>query len=226
MIGPWPEIVRKAKNGEIDGLLISGEPLARSIGLRTTNPIARAKLTVFARTNAPFEIKSLKDLAGKRVSIKKGVYMIDQALEPYLDEIEVIEASSTLEMLTLVLEGKADVAFRLHIDDYLIKQHLLFGIEPVYFDHEHITKSPASIRAEWPEFISIMNKALTRLGRARLNEINEKWITVEKEASPLVLTSEEKAWLSILSSGSTTNSTGRRSISTKMVSQKAFQSIT
>jgi signal transduction histidine kinase/CheY-like chemotaxis protein len=191
-VGSWPEIIKKVRDGEIDGFLVSGEPLARSIGQLTTNHISTGKPTIFARKNAPFEINSLKDLAGKRISVLKKVYVVEQILKPYKDEIEVIEAASALEMLTLVLEGKADVAFGLHHNNFLINQHALHGIKPVFYDHEHHTRATASIRAEWPEFVSIMNKALDTVGRIRINEISQKWITSERI---LVLAAEDKAWL-------------------------------
>ena len=175
-IGPWAKIINEIKGGRIDGFLLSAEALAKSVGLLTTKYIWTAMPTVFARTDAPFRVNSLKDLTGKKVATLKGVYMVDQALKPHRDQIELIETDSALKMLTLVFEGKADAAVGLQLHNYLINKHMLVGIEPVFFSHKHRQEIPASIRAEWPEFIGIMNKAMDKLGRTRINEIIQRWI--------------------------------------------------
>ncbi len=194
-IDAWPSTIEKAKQGKIDGLLASVPALARSIGLSHSKIFVRGTPAVFARTDAPFEINSEQDLIGKRVVVLKGIYIVEQALAPYKEKIEILEADTAHEMLTLVLSGKADVAFGLSYHNYLIGKQMLVGIEPVYFSKQYSADAVASIRSEWPEFISIMNKGLDTIGQARLNTIANRWTNVEdKKTTQLVLTKEEKAW--------------------------------
>lgn len=196
-INPWFETVAKVKKGELDGLLLSVPALAESIGLNTTQPISEATPTIYAKIDAPFEINAVEDLIGKKVAVLKGVFMIEQALAPYKDKVEIIQTNSALEMLGLVLAGKVDVAFGLNYENYLIGKRTLVGIEAVYFASDLGANAVSSIRKDWPEFISIINKGINAMGPARLNAIANKWtLAGQKRAPSLVnLTLEEKAWL-------------------------------
>jgi ABC-type amino acid transport substrate-binding protein/signal transduction histidine kinase/ActR/RegA family two-component response regulator len=193
-IGEWPSIIQSASVGEIDGLLVSALSLAESIGLIHTDRLTVGTPTVFAKNDAPFEITSVQDLEDKKISVLKGLYMVQQAIEPYKDAIEVIETESALEMMKMVYEGKVDAAFGLSYHNFLIGKHSLVGIGPVYFSSKSSADGVASVRTEWPEFVSIINKGLDSIGRAGLGEISDKWTRI-KAAPQLLLTAEEKAWL-------------------------------
>jgi len=196
-IDVWSAAIEKAKQGETDGLLVAAPSLAKSMGLLHSKTLAKGTPAIFARTNAPFDINSEKDLLGKRVAILKGVYVVEKALAPYRDKIEIIEVDSAQEMLTLVLKGKADVAFGLSYHNYLIGKQMLVGIEPVYFSEQYPADAVATIRRDWPEFVSIMNKALDAIGQAKLNAIANRWTHIEKARKTLldVLTEKDQAWL-------------------------------
>lgn len=194
-IGSWLEIIEKVKIGEIDGLVASAESLAKAKGLLTTKPITTAHPTIFTRMDAPFKISRLADLHGKRVAVIKGIYMVDQALFPHRDKLELIETDSAMDMLRLILERKADVAVGLHYHNYLINKHMLVGLKAVFIDYEHIQMVPGSIRAEWPEYITLINKAIDRLGRSRINEISQKWIQTEEKLLQIKLSVAEQKWL-------------------------------
>ena len=191
-LDPWSSAIRKAKNGETDGLLVTPSSLAESIGLIPTNYLTVATPTVFVKKDAPFEINSEQDLEGKKISVLKGIYIVQQALQPYKENIEIIETESALEMMKMVYEGKVDAAFGLSYHNYLIGKHMLIGIEPTFFSLQFDTHAVAGIRTEWPEFVTIINKALDVVGEARLNEINRNWSRV---AEKLHLSAEERSWL-------------------------------
>lgn len=196
-IDSWPSTIAKATRGEIDGLLLSAPALAESIGLSTTHFINEGTPTVFAKTDTPFEINAVEDLIGKKVAVLKGVYVVEQALAPHKDEIEIIEAESAIEMMGLVLDGNVDAAFGLNFHNYLIGKRTLVGIEAVHFAHELSVNGVAAVKKEWPEFISIMNKGLDAMGLTRLNAIANRWTQIEKEGATtaVVLTEKEKTWL-------------------------------
>lgn len=192
-INDWPTSIAKAKDGEVDGLLLSAPVLAESIGLSTTQPLSRGTPTIYAKTDAPLEINSIEDLIGKRVAVLKGLYIAEQALVPYKDKIDIIQTETSLESLQLVFSGKADVALGLNYNNYLIGKHTLVGIEAVHFIHDISSDAPASVRKEWPELVSIINKGINALGLARLTAINNQWTKVVVDE--LVVTKEEKTWL-------------------------------
>ncbi|MDH3972949.1 MAG: transporter substrate-binding domain-containing protein [Deltaproteobacteria bacterium] len=196
-IDAWPATIKKAKQGKIDGLLVAAPSLAKSMGFPHSKTLAKGTPAIFARTDTTFNINSEKDLIGKRVAVLKGIYVVEKALAPYKDEIEIIEADSAEEMLTLVLRGKAHVAYGLSYHNYLIGKQMLVGIKPVYFSKQYSADGVATIRRDWPELVSIMNKALDRIGQARLNAIANEWTHIKKKqgTAQLVLSEKEKKWL-------------------------------
>ena len=209
-IDTWPAVIEKAKDGELDGILVSSSVLAKSIGLLHSQRLIKGTHVIFARSDAPFEIHNEKDLIGKRVAVLKGIHVTTQALATYKNQIEVIEADSALEMLKLVLTGRADVAYGLSYHNYLIAKQMLVGIEPIYVSDLLSADGVASIRADWPQLISIINKGLKAMGEARLHAIANRWIQIDmkkplksdvfilselKTIKRIDLTDQEQAWI-------------------------------
>jgi len=193
----WPSTIEKAKLGKISGLLASPPALAKSIDLPFSTAIVKGTPAIFARTDAPFEINNTDDLVGKRIAVHKGIDIIEKTLAKYKDKIEVIETESAQEMMTLVLRGRADIAFGLSYHNYLIGKHFLVDIQPVYFLKQYSAVGVASISSESSELISIMNKALAAIDQAKVNATVQTWTRLkEKEkTAPIVLTAKDKAWL-------------------------------
>lgn len=193
----WPSTIEKATQGKINGLLASPPALAESIGLPYSTAIVKGTPAIFARTDAPFEINSTDDLIGKRIAVHKGIDVIEKTLSQYKDKIEIIETGSAQEMMTLVLRGRADVAFGLSYHNYLIGKHFLVDIEPVYFLKQYSAVGVASISSESSEVVSIINKAFAAIDQAKVNATVNTWTRlIEKtKTTPIVLTAKDKAWL-------------------------------
>lgn len=192
-INEWPTSIEKAKKGEVDGLLVSAPGLAKSIGLSSTQALSRGTPTLYAKSDAPFEINSIKDLVGKKVAVLKGLHVAKQVLAPYKNKVDIVRTKTSLEAFKLLFSGKVDVVFGLNYNNYLIGKHSLVGIKPVHFLSEFSTGASASVRKDWPEFISIMNKGLSAIGQAKLTAISNKWTQIENKKA--ILTQKEKSWL-------------------------------
>ena len=72
-VGPWHETIKKARQGEIDGLLCCVPALAEATGLATTREYIATIPVVFGRRDTPFTINSIDDLKGKRVAYHRAV---------------------------------------------------------------------------------------------------------------------------------------------------------
>ena len=195
--GNWPSTIEKVKQGKINGLLASPPALAESIDLPYSTSIVKGTPAIFARTDAPFEINSIDDLIGKRIAVHKGIDVIEKTLAQYKDKIEIIETGSAQEMMTLVLRGRADIAFGLSYHNYLIGKHFLVDIAPVYFLKQYSAVGVASISSESSEVVSIMNKGLAAIDQAKVNATVNTWTRLKEKVktTPLVLTAKDKAWL-------------------------------
>lgn len=193
----WPSTIEKAKQGKISGLLASPPALAESIDLPFSTAIVKGTPAIFARTDAPFEINSTDDLIGKRIAVHKGIDVIEETLAQFKDKIEIIETSSAQEMMTLVLRGRADIAFGLSYHNYLIGKHFLVDIAPVYFLKQYSAVGVASISSESSEVVSIINKGLAAIDQAKVNATVNTWTQLkeEPENTPIILTAKDKAWL-------------------------------
>lgn len=192
IIDRWSVILDQAARGETDGLLASIPATARNLGFVYSDEILSSTPTVFASKNADFKVHGLDDLSGKKVSVIKGVVLTNQLLEPYRERLEIVETNSSTEMFTLVLEGKVDAAVGLNYQNYFINKYMFFGVEPVCFLDDISLPAVSSIRAELSQFITILNKALRFVGKAKINAMSKKWIQID---SPLLLSSEERLWL-------------------------------
>lgn len=187
----WSSTIRKASDGETDGLLAGVPGLARDSGLTPTKALTRVAPTIYARKDAPFTIESRNDLKGKRIATLKGIHLVNRYLKPIRDSLDVTEVQNGLEMMKMVFEGKVDAAVGFNVHAYFISSHLLLDVKPVHFAHEYQSLFVAGIRSDWPELVSIVNKGLEAIGETRLRAINKKWTGIETRSSQIQFTSEE-----------------------------------
>jgi PAS domain S-box-containing protein len=194
-IRPWPATINLAKQGEIDGLLTCVPALADAIGLSRTREYIPTIPVVFAKSDASFEIANLDDLKGKCVAYLRAVKFVENILAPLGSETTAIPTDSFIDALTLVLEGKADVALGMNFDTYFLNKSVLTGIEPIFIDTSHIISAVTAVRSDWPELVRILNKGLETLGEARINKIIAQWTQPGTSIQTVDLTQAEKAWL-------------------------------
>jgi PAS domain S-box-containing protein len=194
-VGPWHETIKKARQGEIDGLLCCVPALAEATGLATTREYIATIPVVFGRRDTPFTINSIDDLKGKRVAYHRAVKFVENILAPLGNQTTPMAADSFVAALTMVLEGKADVALGMNFDTYILLQSVLTGIEPMFIDTSHVISAVTAVRSDWPELVSILNKGLNALGDAQINKIISTWTQLETSIPKVALTAAEKAWL-------------------------------
>ena len=194
-VGPWHETIKKARQGEIDGLLLCIPALAEASGLSPTREYISSTLVVFGKSDAPFQVNNIDDLKGKRVAYLRAVKFIENILATMGSETIAIAADSFIAALTMVLEGKADVALGINFNTYLLHRSGLTGIEPIFIDPSHTTRVVTAVRSDWPELVGILNKGLDRLGDAHITRIIGTWTQLETRTQKDRLTQAEKNWL-------------------------------
>ena len=175
-IDKWPKVIEKAKKKEIDGITSTAPVLAKALGMPQTKPYYHAYVSAFARKDRAIKINSLEDLEGLTIVHLKAVKLIEHMLKPLRDKCTIIEAGSTLEVLTLIQDGKADVAHRSESRHLFSKKILYSGHQANFLLHEQPVGIGATLRADWPELVGILNKGLDALGENRINNILAKWI--------------------------------------------------
>ena len=180
--GQWKDIVGQAQRQEIDGLAESGVVESRREHFLFTDPYNRVE---YAAATMPekAKIRSLFDLKGKRIAHLKGNVWTKKIIKS-IGDVKIIEAMSEKEAFGFVVEGKADFAL-VPIFQYSALRdiyHQSFVFAHVFSDDEFALKAGYSIRKDWPELVSILNKAMAAIDAGERYALFEKWVPI-KDAS-------------------------------------------
>lgn len=176
----WPEILEKTKNREIDVLTCAAKSPERETYLSFTNPYLSFPMVIISKKQAPF-ISGIKDLHGKKIACIKKNTSNDWLKQ---DKIEFIpyNVNSPLEALEAVSVGLADVYLgNLAASSYLIEKKGLLNLKiaaPTSYGNYELY---FAVRNDWPEMLSILNKALASIKPEEHSQIRQKWIAVRYE---------------------------------------------
>ena len=198
--GPWHDITKQAEQRYLDGLAETGVVEQRRPYFLFTHSYNVFEYAAIALPEQAAAIRSITDLQGKRIAFQKG-NQIAKNIAMSIAEVQLIEASTKEDGYRMVMEGKADAAlFPLHkYGDLRRLYHDSLAIAHIFKDDAYILKTVYSIRNDWPELVSILNKAITAIGKKEKDDLLEKWIPLPRplvDAPPMVkLTPEERAWL-------------------------------
>ena len=172
--GSWADMVKKAKNHEIDGLVTSAPLEAREPYFNFSHVYVSEFMLVLLPFDSALKITELSDLSGKTVAVQKGNEAYSALLKPY-PGIKVVEADSEIESAKMVVEGKADASITGTSSYKIIHGHFLQSIKIGYVATEKPLDLVYSIRKDWPELVTIVNKSLESLPRETLNTIYLRW---------------------------------------------------
>ncbi len=194
-IDKWPKVIEKAKKKEIDGMTATAPVLAKALGMPQTKPYYHTYISAFARKDRAININTPEDLEGLTIVHLKGVKFIESMLKPLRDKCSIIEAGSTLEVFTLIQDGKADVALGFNHDNYLLKKYVIPGVRPIFSFLNNQVAIGATLRDDWPQLVSILNKGIDALGEDKINNILAKWTELPTLIKLSTFTEQEKTWL-------------------------------
>ncbi|MFC1821982.1 transporter substrate-binding domain-containing protein [Thermodesulfobacteriota bacterium] len=188
-----PELLDKAKNKRIDGILNLHPEYADNLGLLKTQSYWPAYPAVFARKETSF--KSSDDFAGKRVAIIEGVYITQKFMGQHGKQATILKVDDALGGLQSVEKGEADLFLGFSYNSFFIPKYQLFDVVPAYV----FVNSPEwfciGIREDWPELVSILNKGISGFSEEEIHAIIAKWSYLPAKQDTIKLTPKERAWL-------------------------------
>ncbi|MFT5731331.1 MAG: ABC-type amino acid transport substrate-binding protein, partial [Desulforhopalus sp.] len=195
--GRWDDLVKQAEKKEIDGLAQSAISEERQKFFHFSETYNSHYYALAISPTQGKTIRNSSDLREKTVSIQRGNLWIRKLTES-IEGVQIIEADSQSASFRLVMEGKTDASL-IRLSQYPTLRNAFKGnIAIAYVFHENKLDTVYSIRKDWPELVSIINKALSRISEREKNLLLEKWVgreTVELMKAPLNLTQEERAWV-------------------------------
>ena len=177
---PWPEVLKRAKEKKVDMISCSAKTIDREVYLNFSVPYLSFPLVIISEKNSPF-ISGLNDLHGKTVALTKGVSTIEWlrrdniAITPYL-------VDSPLGALKATSFGEADANIEnLATASFLIQKNGLTNLKvaaPTTYGNYNLY---IAVRKDWPEFVTIVNKALSAIPQDQQSLMRNKWLSVRYE---------------------------------------------
>ena len=174
----WSTIQEMAKARTIDGLADSTVNKERKPFFNFTVSYVQLYPVFVVRSDSALNISSINDFSGKTVSILKGNVFNRSLLKEY-PGITMIEAPSERDAIKLTVEGKTDaclIAANTFNTHYKVFSNI---IKIGYIEPSRPLDLVYSIRKDWPELISILNKAISSIPRATYDRLFYKWFNLD-----------------------------------------------
>lgn len=195
VLGPWADIVAQAERGELDGLAVSAaHPERAARFLFSASPYSSSRF-IYTRGGKASPFRAMADLAGKKVAFLKG-NLAEQKLLAHWPDVMTVEKASNLEMAFALASGEVDAVISSIVLLQLIRLELLSSLGIAFVIPDSEIKLLYSIRREYPELLSIIDKALAAISPGEIQAILDKWgATLVVPGVALTLTEAERDWL-------------------------------
>ena len=197
--GSWVELLEKFKNKEIDLIHPMIKTKERESFTLFNNPHIQLNNVLVVR-NTDNDIKSLKDLNGKKLAIAKG-WANHEELKKKYPLINYIEVSGSIEGLEAVAKNKADAyTDSLTSVEYIIKKNFLANLKIIYesdfIDELGLMTLHFGVRDDWSIFHGILKKSLDSLTSKDMEAIYLKYgFTFKDNINKIFLSKNESDWL-------------------------------
>lgn len=173
----WTEVYARAIKGEVDLLAGTARTPERERRFHFTEPYLAYPIGIITRSKEDF-LWSMHDLADKTIAGPPD-YATTTELRRLYPEISVIYTETMEDAIVAVSKGRADAAItNLANASFIIKTRGLTNLKIVGIMPETL-ETRFAVRPDWPELVSILNKAIASLTRADMQALEHRWIRVD-----------------------------------------------
>ena len=174
----WPKAYDMALAGEVDALPAVGKTAERELHFLYSEPYYYFKRGIITR-DSNTSISGIEDLNGMTVAVQRNSSHHSYLLS--YPKINLCLYDSVEAAITAVVTG-SETAFvgNLTTTNYLIRSNGLTNLKLISFEAEKEQALHFAIRKDWPELVSIINKALNSITENEKIVINKKWIDLEQ----------------------------------------------
>ncbi len=194
----WTEILKKSENRSLDAIATAVRTPKRERYLNFTNIYIPTPLVIMTR-NDDKSIKRARDLTGKRIALVKGYSSTSKIIREQ-PAIKRLMVETTLQGLRAVATGKADAHVGvLGVSVFLGSKHGIHNLKIAAPFELILNGQRIGIRKDWPELVSILNKAINAIPESEHIRIMNKWVpadTISQSTQLLNLSDKERRWLS------------------------------
>lgn len=196
-LGVWTDIFKQAKNKQIDGLTTTTVQEERRKYFNFSKVYNHSKVKVVVKHGNPLKIKTKDDLKNKVAVVQKDDIYFEKILKT-IPNVQIIYKDELEDVYYEVIYGKADFTIHEGPTKYL---HNNYGLPflNIAFSFKEQMNFVFSIRNDWPEALSIMNKAIDVILKEDIQNIKndfEKQFSLNyDDKSSLKLNKKEIAYI-------------------------------
>ena len=173
----WSQVVEKAKIREIDVLPCVAKTPERSEYLNFTESYTTFPLVIVMQSDARF-IMGIDDLADQKIALPEG-YATAEMIKQDLPDQEFLMVDSIADGLMLVSKGKVDAYVgNLAAITYSIRKIGIANLK-VAATTDYSFDLSFGVRKDWPELVTIIDKALQALPDGKKALIHSQWINIQ-----------------------------------------------
>ncbi len=199
--GQWDNLFEAAKQRKVDVVATMVKRPEREQWFIFSEPYITLSNMIISKEKDN-RINSRSDIAGHRVALVKGYFYINQIIKEFPSVIPHY-VDNVHDALMAVSTGAADVAIASPgIADYIARQYGITNLKYPAIYAKDIAKERFGVRNDWPELVSILNKALNSVTEQERHTLFNKWISpirlpadMKDGDSALNLTDEEQLWI-------------------------------
>ena len=174
-LGEWSELVDKLKDRRIDGLSSSVVHEERRGFASFTDVYSSFQKFIYVKNEAAAQIRSTDDLAGKRLAFQTG-HLYDQKALASFPGVTPIPKPEFKQKYEAVLSGEADGFIGDFATEYRLRKGAISYFKPVLALKGDI-QEVFSIRKDWPELVSILNKGLKAIPEDERLRIKQRYVS-------------------------------------------------
>lgn len=173
-VGVWKDIVNKAQEKKLDGITPSVKNKEREKFFNFSIPFLSQTISIVVKHGNPLNIRSKKDLEDKTIVIQEGNLFLEKLSKRKFPESKIIYKNSYEDVFEEVVFGTADATINEVPINFLKNENGLPYLNKV-FDLAEEEGLVFSIRKDWPEAISILNKGIKAIPKEELEKLKSKW---------------------------------------------------
>jgi len=171
----WAEVVERAKRREIDVLPCVGITEERKQYFNYSTPYLGFPRVIITRRQSA--VAGIDDLMHERVAIQRNSshhgYLRDNT------DIEPILYDTFREALYAVSEGNAGATIaNLAVADYELRRLALTNLKIAAHVSSEVSPLAFAVRKDWPELVSILDKALADISDREVLAVRQMWVPV------------------------------------------------
>lgn len=171
----WTQVINKFKQGDLDLLPAVMHTPQREKFLNFTQPYISSPMVIAIRRGGNVLISSINDFKGKRIGVVKGYASVDLLKIDHPDLL-LVEKTNVVQLLKDLDAGKIDAAVEnVGVISYEMERLNLSNIQvvaPTPYNYD----ISIGVRKDWPELVSIIDKAIASLNQKEKDAIRNTWM--------------------------------------------------